>query len=418
MGKQDSRGMSRREFAKASAAAGFAILGARGAAAQTNDNVLKAGLIGCGGRGTGAAINMLEGNENVALVALADVFEDKVAGTREQLEGRKDSLKGTVAIEDSQCFVGFDAYQKLLGTDIDIMIEGTLPYSRPKHIAAAVEAKKHIFSEKPIATDPVGIRTVMEAGAKHKEMGLSFVAGTQRRHQKPYIDTIQKIHDGAIGDVLAMRVYWCGGLPFARDRKEGWSDLEYCIRNWYSYCWTCADNIVEQHVHNLDIANWVLGTHPAAVFASGGRAWKPNTEKYGDIYDHFSCDYTYDVNGRDVHVYSFSRHWNRCAGDVFEEATGTGGVSNCRDMGEDALNPYVQEHIDLVNSICGTGPYYHEAQQVAESTLTAIMGRMSAYTGKRLTWEDALNSDLNIIPDVLDFSLPYPVGRVPCPVAV
>ena len=210
-----------------------------------------------------------------------------------------------------------------------------------------------------------------------------------------------------------MRVYWCGGLPFARDRQPDMTDFEYRIRNWYNYCWASADNIVEQHIHNLDVANWVLGGPPAEVFASGGRTWKPLEEKYGDLYDHFSCDYTYP-NG--VHVFSFCRHWDGRDGGVFEEAYGTKGVSNCHDMGEPGTKAYVQEHMDLVDSICGTGPYLNEGVRCAESTLTAIMGRMSAYTGKRITWDEAMNSDLSIVPEVWSFDREYPVGPVPNPV--
>ncbi len=405
--------ITRRDFAKASAAAaGFAILSSKGASAQDNVDTLKVGLLGCGGRGTGAAMDMLTGDENVRLIALADLFQDKVDATRNRVV---DAFPDKCAIEDDHCFVGWDAYRGILETDIDIVIEGTLPYSRPKHIEAAVNAKKHIFTEKPAASDPVGIRKVIEASNKHKEMGLSFVAGTQRRHQKPYIETIKKIHDGAIGEVRAFRAYWCGGLPFARERDPSWGEVEYRIRNWYNYCWASGDNIVEQHVHNLDVCNWVMNAHPVSVFASGGRNWKPREEKYGDLYDHFSCDFEYE-NG--VHMVSFSRHWNGCAGDVFEEAVGTQGVSNCHDMAEEGTRAYVKEHIDLVNSIRGAGPYCHEGVQVAASTLTAIMGRMSAYTGKKFKWDEALNADLSIVPDPLNFEVACPVGPIPVPVSV
>ena len=412
--KENARqGMTRRNFAKASAVASFAVLAARPAAAKRNSDTLKVGLLGCGSRGTGAAVNMLEGKNNVQLVAMADLFQDRLDTSRRRIKTNKNpEVSSRYAVEDDMCFVGFDAYKKILKTDIDIVIEGTLPYSRPTHIEAAVKAKKHIFTEKPVASDPYGINQVLAAAEKHKEMGLSFVAGTQRRHQQEYVQTIQKIHDGAIGDVLSLRAYWCGGLPFAHDRKPEWSDLEYRIRNWYGYCWVAADNIVEQHVHNLDVCNWIMGGPPKYVFASGGRTWKPNTEKYGDIYDHFSCDFEYE-NG--IHMYSFSRHWHQSSGGVFEEVIGSKGRSNCTDMGESAENPYVQEHIDLVNSITEAGPYCHEGRQVAESTMTAILGRMSAYTGQKLRFTKTLKESERITPDVLDFDLAYPMGPVPMP---
>jgi len=414
MSKEQRHGMTRRDFAKVSAAAGFAIVSGNAFAAKAKGK-LKVGLLGCGNRGTGAAINMLEGNENVALVAMADVFEDRLKSSREQIKNKQPN---GYAVEDGKCFVGLDAYEKILKTDIDILIEGTLPYSRPKHIAAAVEAKKHIFTEKPVAVDPEGIRMVMAAADKAKERKLSIVAGTQRRHQKEYVETIKRIQDGAIGDILSMRAYWCGGLPFAKDREAGWSDLEYCIRNWYGYCWVAGDSIVEQHVHNLDVCNWIMGGPPKRVFAMGGRTWKPMPAegKYGDIYDHFACDYEYE-NG--VRMTSFCRHWNGCAEGVFEEAVGTKGRSNCTSLPdfkpEGGTNPYVQEHIDLVKSITGEGPYLNEGRQVAESTMTAIMGRMAAYTGQVVTYNRALETDLKLVPEVLDFSKPYPLGPVPAP---
>jgi predicted dehydrogenase len=408
-------GMSRRDFARASAAAGFAILSSRKVGAETNSETLKVGLLGCGGRGTGAAQQMLEGNPNVKLIALADLFEDKIKRAQRQISRNKDErVRNKYAVDDDHCFVGWDAYKKILKTDIDILVEGTLPYSRPKHIEAAVDAKKHIFTEKPAASDPVGIRRFIAAAKRAEELKLSFVAGTQRRHEKPYVETIKKLHDGAIGEVLSARAYWCGGLPFVRERRSNWSDVEYRIRNWINYCWTAGDNIVEQHVHNLDVINWVMNDHPVKVFASGGRAWKPREEKYGDLYDHFSCDFEY-ANG--VHMISFSRHWNKVDGGVFEEVVGTKGTSNCKNLGggDRGENPYVQEHIDLVNSIRGTGPYLNEGVQVAHSTLTAIMGRMSAYTGKRVTWDEAMNSDLSIVPQNLSFDVPCPVGPIPSP---
>ncbi len=413
MDSKERNGISRRDFAKASAVAGFAILSGDALAKKSNSGTLKVGLLGCGNRGTGAAINMLEGENNVKLIAMADLFEDRLKGSREQIKNHKNPevAKG-YAVKDDRCFVGLDAYEKILKTDIDILIEGTLPYSRPKHIEAAVNAKKHLFTEKPSAVDPEGVRRVIAAAEKAKELKLSWVAGTQRRHQKEYVETIKKIQDGEIGDILAMRAYWCGGLPFAKDRQAGWNDLEYRIRNWYGQCWVAGDSIVEQHVHNLDVCNWVMNAHPIRVFAMGGRTWKPAEEKYGDIYDHFACDYEYE-NG--VHMTSFCRHWNGCAEGVFEDVVGTKGRSNCTNLGKGDKSPYVQEHIDLVKSVRGEGPYLNEGVQVAESTMTAIMGRMAAYTGQVQVWNKALNTDLKLVPEVMDFSKPYPLDPVPSP---
>ena len=409
MREKEKQAMSRRDFAKASAAAAsFAILSSKAGRAETNSETLKAGVIGCGGRGGGAVINFLQENENVKLTGMADVFEDQLKGC---LRKFKDHTK--VDVNPDMCFVGLDAYKELLKTDVDIIIHATTPYIRPVHIEAAVNAGKHIFTEKPVAVDPVGIRRFIAAAEKAEQKKLSFVCGTQRRHDPRYVDTVKRIQDGEIGELIAARAYWCGGLPHARKRKEGWSDLEYRLRNWYNQCWTCGENIVEQHIHNLDVINWIMGGPPKRVYASGGRAWKPREEKYGDIWDQFSCDYEYD-NG--VHCISMSRHWpGGCTGGVFEEVLGTKKRSRCADLGGDKADPYVEEHNHLVASIRGTGPYLNEGVRTAESTMTAMMGRMSAYTGKELSWRKAMKSDLSIVPQDLDFAKPYPLGPIPVP---
>ncbi|MCL4216004.1 MAG: Gfo/Idh/MocA family oxidoreductase [Candidatus Hydrogenedentes bacterium] len=411
----DKSSLTRRQFTKLGATASFAML-ARGAYAQTGGEKLKVGLLGCGSRGTGAAMNMLEGNENVEIAALADVFDDKIVSTRSTLEERAAGgiFKGSVNIADDHCFVGLDAYTKILATDIDILIEGTLPYCRPTHVAAAIDAGKHVFTEKPISSEPAGVRVMIEASKKAQEKKLSLVSGTQRRHDPGYIANIEKIRNGDLGEIKALRVYWCGGLPFVHDRQEGWSDLEYCIRNWYAYCWVAGDNIVEQHIHNIDVGNWIMDGHPTSVYASGGRTWKPLEPRYGDIWDHFDCDYEFD-NG--VHMFSMSRHWDGTDDGIFEQAWGTKGTFFSRtDVPPAEVSPYVQEHIDLVKSITGEGPYLNEGVRVAESTLTAIMGRMSANTGRRIKWEEALNADLNLVPAELSFDKEYPLGPIPCPV--
>lgn len=423
MGKKPQTGsekINRRDFVKRStaAAAGFAILpGKMFAKKEINTDTLKVGLLGCGGRGTGALVNMLEGNDNVVLTAMADLFQDRLDHSRNSIKSHEnENVAKKYAVEDDHCFVGLDAYKKIMDTDIDVLIEGTLPYSRPKHVERAILSGKHVFTEKPVAVDPEGIRKVLEVSERAERLGLSLVAGTQRRHQKEYIETVEKIRDGKLGEVLELRAYWCGGLPFVKERQPEWSDLEDRIRNWYGHCWVAGDSIVEQHVHNLDVCNWIMGGPPVRVLGMGGRTWKPNEEKYGDIYDHFACDFEYE-NG--VHMISMSRHWQRCTNRVSEAAVCSKGVSNCHDLstdtGEPPVNPYVQEHIDLIKSIRNEGPYLNEGKQVAESTMTAIMGRMSAYTGVAQVWGKALDTDLNIVPEYLDFDMEYPVGPVPRP---
>ena len=410
--------VTRRDFGKVAAAAGtFAVLGAKGASAATK--TLKVGLLGCGGRGTQDAMNLLAGNEGVELVAMADIFDDHLEARRKQLAEHNDAnISSKVKVTDDMCFVGWDAYQQILDTDIDIIMETCTPFIRPKHIEAAVEAGKHIFCEKPVATDTHGLQRFRKATAAHKAKGLSMVAGTQCRHDKARIETMEKVHGGAIGDVVGMQCYYCGGLPFVVKRSEGWSDFEYQLRNWYNYRWTCGDNIVEQAIHGIDVCNWAFNGPPTSVFSSGGRAWKPRIEMYGDMYDHFSCDYIYkNGKGQDIHVAHYSRHWDNVDGRGGVEIVGTNGFSNGLDMGEKGMNDSIQEMVDLVNSIRETGPYWHDGERIADTTLTAMMGRDSAYTGRAISWEDALAMDEKWVPDDLSWGKVMPVPMaIPVPV--
>ena len=403
--------LTRRDFAKVGAASTFAILASdQRAKAATENDTLKVGLLGCGGRGSGAAVQMLQGNKNVKLTAMADIFEDRVKEKKARFEKNKGIAK-QVAVDEDHMFVGIDSYKEILKTDIDILIHGTTPYIRPLHILAAVEAGKHIFTEKPAAVDSAGIRMFLKASDLADEKGLSIVTGLQRRHQQPYLDSMKRIHDGEFGELLSARAYWCGTLPFVHKRKPEWkTDLEYHLRNWYGINWVCGDNIVEQHVHNLDIINWAKNDYPKSVFASGGRTWKPSDARFGDIYDHFSCDYEYPDG---THMISMSRHWEGDGG-VFEEVTGTKGTWSSQKQQGGGRDPYVQEHINLVESIMGKQERRNEGHRTAYSTLTAIMGRMSAYTGKRVTWDEALNQGEDIVPE-LSWKTPYPVGPVPAP---
>jgi len=422
MESKRARRVNRRDFLKtaAAASAAVAVAGVVRPGYVAESGALRIGLIGCGGRGTGAARQALRAGEvtgvETQLVALADVFKDRLDAARKGFESSKNAK-----LSDDTCFAGLDAYQKLLAADVNYVILATPPGFRPIHFEAAVNAKKSIFCEKPVGTDSVGIRRFMEAAKKSEEMNLSVVAGTQRRHHKGYIETIKKIHNGEIGDLLAARAYWCGGPVFkARERKPEWSDLEWQMRAWYSYCWICGDNIVEQHVHNLDVINWALGSHPVSAFASGGRAWKTNEEYMGNIWDNFSVDYEYKVGNRTVHMLSMSRHWNNCAGANGEAVVGAKGESNCHDnlgaKGEPLAEPeMVQEHADLISSITGKGPHLNEGIQVAESSFTAILGREAAYTGARLRWDDLLKSNLDLLPKELNFEAKNPPPPVPIP---
>jgi predicted dehydrogenase len=435
---------SRRRFLKTStlAVAGAAALRDVPAVFTTRavpDDPIRIGVIGCGGRGTGAALNALQAAthvvypqagyhtedvaagarraaDNVSIVALADVFPDRLARCREQLAAVD------VRVADDACFTGFDAYQQLLARDdVNYVILATPPHFRPAHLMAAVEAGKHVFMEKPVAVDGTGVRTVIAAGELARQKGLGIVAGTQRRHDRGYIETVKRLQDGAVGEIHTGRAYWNGGVIWVVEREPGWSDMEWQLRNWNYFTWLSGDHIVEQHVHNLDVINWVLGTRPLTAHALGGRQARFG-ELYGHIYDHFAVEYEYP-NG--VRVYSQCRQIDGCEMRVGEGVEGSLGTSNCYDTiltkdggkwrfrDKNAPNPYEQEHLDLIESIRAGSPL-NEARAVAESTLTAIMGRESAYSGQAVTWEQALQSEKRWGPATYAFGdLPFPEVPIP-----
>ncbi|MDR3229659.1 MAG: Gfo/Idh/MocA family oxidoreductase [Puniceicoccales bacterium] len=412
-------GTSRRRFITNCAAAAASIPVLAGLptnvfAAGANDGIIRIGLVGAGGRGTDAVGNILEAariaKKNVKVVAVGDVFADAANGAAKRF--------------GAQAFVGFDAYKKVLDAGIDIVILATAPGFRPVHIAAAVEKGVHIFAEKPVATDPAGARLVLEAAAKAKEKKLSFVAGTQRRHQNNYIETLKRIHDGEIGEIVGGQVYWCMGGLWHKGRKPEWTEIEYQVRNWLYFTWLSGDHIVEQHVHNIDVANWAFGAHPAKVFGMGGRQSRTGKE-YGDAFDHFSIEYEYPNGAR---VQSFCRQAPGANDRVTERLVGTKGVAvpgAIYKHGErrpawrysgGGLNPYVQEHVDLLKSITGEGPYQNEGVNVAESTLSGIIGRMSAYTGREISYKWALEaSKLDIVPKDPTRDTPAPVVEIAVP---
>ncbi|OJW23531.1 MAG: oxidoreductase [Planctomycetales bacterium 71-10] len=394
---------NRRSFLKASSAAAAGLAFLPNAHARGND-VIKVGLVGCGGRGTGAVDNICEAagtTYNIKIVAMGDVFEDHLRNCREATKNGGNS-KDKYDVSDDRCFVGLDAYKKVIEAS-DLVILATPPGFRPQHIEAVIEAGKNLFTEKPVAVDGTGIRKVLAAADKAKEKKLAVVAGTQRRHQPGYLESLKRIHDGAIGEVNGGQVYWNQGSIWANKRQPEWSDVEYQLRNWYHFLWLCGDHIVEQHVHNLDVANWAVGAHPVRAVGMGGRQQVAGPE-LGQSYDHFAVDYEYP---NDVHIMSMCRQIPGCENNVSETIVGTkgrfqsngyrfSGANKERIRVHDG-NAYVHEHTHLLESIVSGQPL-NELRQVAESTLTAIMGRMSAYTGKAVTWEEALNSKLDTFP--------------------
>ena len=410
-----SESVSRRGFLakSAGAAAAFQIVRpelVRGAA----DEKLKAGLIGCGGRGTQAVENILTACPNVEITAMADVFEDRLETSLRRTQGLKPELSSRFKVDAEHRFVGFEAYKKVLASDIDIVMLATNPAYRPMHFEAAVEAKKHIFCEKPMGTDPVNVRRFMAAAKKSEELKLTIMSGAQRRSQKEYVETIKRIQDGAIGDVVAAYASWVGTPVIQqKERNPDWKDMTWQHRAWYSFVWICGDQVVEQHLHNIDVINWVMGGHPVEVVATGGAAWRPREEIYGNIFDHISADFIY---GNGVHMSSCCRQYPRgLPTNISELVVGSKGRTNCKNMGTKGEDPYVQEHIDMVKSIRGQGPYINHGTMVAESTMTCIMARESAYSGQKITWDQMMNSPLDLFPKAFDYELPMDVPPLPVP---
>lgn len=427
-GKHNSgtRQVTRRDFIRTSAAVSLtAMLPGAGIAFAAGSDTVRIGLIGCGGRGTGAAQNCIESSQGVELVAMGDLFKDRLDLSLKTLKEKLPADKVKVTRESS--FVGFDAFKKVIAGDVDLVLLATPPHYRPEHLAAAVQAGKHVFMEKPVAVDPKGVRSVIASADVAKQNGLAIVAGTQRRHQGHYVDMMKRIHDGHIGRIVSGQCYWNqGGMGdyWKYYPREGLTAMEYQCRNWSLHTWLCGDHMVEQHVHNLDVMNWALGAHPVRAMGMGGREVRKGPND-GNIYDHFAVEYEY-ASG--VRILSMCRQIGGCTDRISEHVVGTQGTTytdgaNAIMKGPKAytydgpmVDPYVQEHADLIASM-RSGQPLNEAQRVAESTLTAIMGRMSAYTGRELSWDWVMNaSELDLSPPQYDLRIDdLPVRPVAVP---
>jgi predicted dehydrogenase len=408
--------LTRRDLLKTSAmVAGALTMTSAGLAfgeVQGSDTI-RVGVIGCGGRGSGAATDCVASSKGVEIVALADAFQDRV-----------DGLKGKYKVPDNRCFVGLDAYKQLLALDdINLVILATPPGFRPIHFAAAIEAGKNVFTEKPVAVCPAGIKMFKEAAEKAKAKKLAVVAGTQRRHEPRYIETMKRIHDGAIGEIVSAQCYWNQGGLWNADRTDKMTDIEWQLRNWLYFTWLSGDHIVEQHVHNIDVINWAMGSLPEVVHALGGRQFRTDP-KFGHIFDHFGTEFIYP---NDVRTISMCRQIEGASDRVSERVVGTKGTSDCCGTiwGENPwtfddkgtpVNPYVQEHADLIESI-RKGEPLNEGVRVADSTQCAIMARESAYTMvqfKRSWFENKCT--LNLLPSAdLKMDTPKPVPPVAVP---
>ncbi len=381
--------------------------------------VLKAGLIGCGGRGTGAAINYLDAGPNLQIVALGDVFQDRLDKCRAELKARKN-----LEIPDEKCFLGFDNFEKVIDSGVDIVLLCTPPHFRPQHVEAAVKAGKHIFMEKPCAVDPVGVRSVMVSSERAKQKGLCIVSGTIRRVQKDFMETHRRVMNGEIGEIVSAHIIRNGGSLWVIKRKPGWTDMEYMLKNWANFCWLSGDHIVEQFIHEIDVMNWYIGKNPVKAIGWGGRQRRIT----GDQYDFFSIEYLYD-NG--MHTHCAARQITGCSNLTKQLITGTNGFADAKGIiynlkGEEiwtypypaesaadqtwkVKDPYVQEHINLITAI-RSGQIINDAEAQINSTLITIMGRISAYSGKDVTWEEVMNSDLYLGPKTYAFG---PVPGIP-----
>ncbi len=398
---------SRRNFLKSTTAAiGAATAGSlaigRTAHAAGSD-ILKIGLIGCGGRGTGAAANAMDADKNTKLVAMADAFADKMEGSLERLKKIKPDQ---VAVDADHCFSGFDAYKKLLASDVDVIVHGTTPHFRPEHLKACVDAGKHVFCEKPVAVDAPGVHAILDACEAAKKKNLSIVSGLCWRYHQGIQETIGRVRDGAVGDVVAIQTTYNCGAPWSRNkaRQAEWTEMEHQMRNWYPFTWLSGDHNVEQHIHSLDKAAWILGDEPPQrAWGVGGRQVR-SEEAIGNIFDHHAVVYEY-ANG--VRVFSQCRRQTGCYNDVSDHVLGSKGTCNVIKFRIEGQNPwrykgpkinmYVAEHEALFKAI-RSGKPINNGLYMARSTMLAILGRMVTYTGKAITWDEAMNSKETLSP--------------------
>jgi myo-inositol 2-dehydrogenase / D-chiro-inositol 1-dehydrogenase len=429
--QQPKQTPSRRQFLKTTAATATAatVLGGLPAVHASSDDVIRVGLVGVGGRGSGATQQCLTAGQNVKLWAVGDAFESPGGTAPVSLGQRVNQFRArfpnSVDVPESRRFVGLDAYKEVIANS-DLVILATPPGFRPMHIQAVIQAGKHLFTEKPVAVDAPGVRTVLAMYEEANRRNLCVVAGLQRHYQSSYLHSMERIHGGELGTITSARCYWNQGGLWHTTRTPQMKDLEWQIRNWLYFTWLSGDHICEQHVHNLDVVNWALQTHPVRCVGMGGRQARTGPE-FGHIYDHFTIDYEYPNN---VHVLSMCRQIDGSNGPVngvSEAVTGTKGAWTSSDMrirgennwafgrsGRNEPDPYQKEH-DVLQDCIRQGKRINNLRYVAESTMTAIMGRMSAYTGREMIWDQALASTESLMPQNLawDMTLPVPPVAIP-----
>jgi predicted dehydrogenase len=390
---------------------------------------IRIGLVGCGNRGSGACLDALSTKAPAKLVAIGDLFAERIALSLRNL-GHHEELRGRIDVPEERQFAGFDAYRKVIESEVDLVLLTTPPHFRPIHYAAAVRAGRHVFLEKPCCVDGPGYRTLVAANAEAKSKGLSVAVGLQRRHQSNYLDGIRKIREGAVGEIMLVRTYFNmpGGRP-GELKPDGMKEMEYQVRHWNLFCWLCGDHLVEQACHEIDVANWVLDAHPVCVNGMGGRQVRvgPGT---GDIFDHHMLEYEF---AKGVRHFCQARQQAGTWSHVSDNVQGTKGVAvlgsgawglgavtpgEMRRKKDHAENFYQKEHDDLFAGLLGTGPHVFEGDYGAASSLTAVMGRMATYSGQVVTWEEAMQSTLSLAPkeyamDAAPPTLPDAAGNYP-----
>lgn len=402
---------TRRNFLKASAAtvAGTALAGSvsRTAHAAGSDEI-KLCLVGCGGRGTGATTNIMNTKGNVKLVAVADAFENKAKGVVDRLSKK---YPEKVAVDPDCIFSGLDAYKKAIDTDCDLAVIATPPGFRPLHFEYAVAKNRHVFMEKPLATDAPGIRRIMAAVEESKKKNLMVGVGLQRRHQPNYMETIKRLHDGAIGELILNRVYWNGGGIWYRNRKPEQTEMEFQCNNWYHFIWLSGDQICEQHIHNLDVGCWAKGAYPVKANGMGGGERRLNGDRSkSQIFDHTFCEFTFPDGTK---MYSQGRHLRGSFTRVGEAVHGSKGTANPGGSidGDDKwrfdgqrVSGHQQEQHDLIEALM-RGEIYNEGLYGAKSTFTAILGREACYSGKVLEWDKLLEEGKSYAPNIDEYTL-------------
>ena len=431
---------SRRDFVKKSATAAGTLIGLP-ALADTSfyhssaDDSIKVALIGCGGRGTGAAMQALLTRQNVTLVAMADAFRDRLDECYQALmsddlsdwSGAAGNVKAKVKVTEATKFTGFDAYLKAIPL-ADVVILTTPPGFRPIHFEEAVKQGKHIFMEKPVATDPAGIKKVLDAAVVARQKKLNVVVGLQRHYQTSYRELYKKYKEGLVGEIVSAQAWWNNDGVWVNPRKYNQTEMEYQMRNWYYFNWLCGDHIVEQHIHNIDVVNWFKGGYPVRAQGMGGRQVRTGKE-YGEIFDHHFVEFTY-ADGTVLN--SQCRHIKGTLSRVDEQIQGTKGTIYCGNANmidrkgkvlfqfdkTKENNPYQTEHDELFDAIAKGEYKFDDAENGAKSTLTAIIGRMATYSGQLMEWDKVLNSGFSIMPEKFDFNSPPPVlpdadGRYP-----